>query len=213
MEEVVIALPEPRGELLDALIQACGRDARLIAPSPGPSFRSSPPEVSIGGLDGADAGRARQWRCAAGNALSSGPADIAVSGLGLVILSPVLLLVALSWSSWAQGAGAVHLVRVGLDGRPASRKGMIPGFRSMRVDAEAASGRCGPAKTIPAHHEAGHLHAWNSIDELPQLVNVLVGTSRPGGPRPRRRRPVFVDQFRQVVPLYMEAAHKKNGDD
>ena len=131
--------------------------------------------------------------------------DIAVSGLGLVILSPVLLLVALLVKLGSKGPVLYTQVRVGLDGRPFE---MIK-FRSMRVDAEAASGPVWASEDDPRRTRLGTFMRKTSIDELPQLVNVLVGDMSLVGPRPER--PVFVDQFRQVVPRYMERHKEKAG--
>jgi lipopolysaccharide/colanic/teichoic acid biosynthesis glycosyltransferase len=86
---------------------------------------------------------------------------------------------------------------MGLDGQ---RFRMLK-FRTMRVDAEAASG---PVWARPDDPRRTRLGAWLrrlSLDELPQLWNVLRGEMSLVGPRPER--PSFVEAFRRQVPRYM----------
>ena len=85
----------------------------------------------------------------------------------------------------------------GLDGRSFS---MLK-FRSMRVDAEAASGAVWCSKTDPRRTRLGTFLRKTSLDELPQLWNVLCGDMSLVGPRPER--PVFVEKFRSQIPHYM----------
>ena len=87
--------------------------------------------------------------------------------------------------------------RMGLDGR---RFRMLK-FRTMSLDAETATG---PRWATPDDPRRTHLGAWLrrfSLDELPQLVNVLRGDMSLVGPRPER--PAFVEEFRRRVPGYM----------
>jgi len=131
--------------------------------------------------------------------------DVVVSALLLVLLSPFLMLLALLIKLESKGPVFYTQVRVGLDGRPFE---MIK-FRSMRVDAEQDTGPVWATEDDPRRTRLGAFLRKTSLDELPQLINVLVGDMSLVGPRPER--PVFVDQFRQVVPRYMERHKEKAG--
>jgi exopolysaccharide biosynthesis polyprenyl glycosylphosphotransferase len=123
--------------------------------------------------------------------------DLVVAFAALVFLSPVMLLVALA--IWIEDRGPVFYrqMRMGLDGKPFA----ILKFRSMRVGAEAETGAVWAAKNDPRRTRVGSfIRAW-SLDELPQLWNVLVGDMSVIGPRPER--PEFVEQFRAEFPHYM----------
>ncbi len=123
--------------------------------------------------------------------------DLSVAITALLLLLPVMLLVALA--IWIEdGMPAFYRqIRMGLDGKPFE---MVK-FRSMRVGAERETGAVWAAKDDPRRTRVGRfIRAW-SLDELPQLWNVLVGDMSVIGPRPER--PEFVEQFRAEVPHYM----------
>ena len=123
--------------------------------------------------------------------------DLVVGGVALVVLSPVLL--ALAWAVKLTSPGPVLLrqERMGLDGRAFS---MLK-FRTMRTDAEAESGPVWAAPDDARRTRVGAVLRRFSLDELPQLFNVLRGDMSLVGPRPER--PVFVETFRHRIPGYM----------
>jgi Undecaprenyl-phosphate glucose phosphotransferase len=139
------------------------------------------------------------------NAVLKRAFDLALSALGLVVLSPVLLALALWVRLDSPGPVLYAQERVGMNGR---RFRMLK-FRTMRTDAEA-EGEPGWTKPgDPRRTRAGRVLRPLSLDELPQLWNVLVGEMSLVGPRPER--PVYVEQFRASVPRYMLRHHVKSG--
>jgi exopolysaccharide biosynthesis polyprenyl glycosylphosphotransferase len=143
----------------------------------------------------------RGWNLALKRAM-----DIVVSGIALVVLSPIMLLIAVLVKLTSRNGPVFYVQeRVGLDGRPFQ----LVKFRSMHVDAEAATG---PVWAQPGDDRrtalGSFIRRW-SIDELPQLVNVFLGEMSLVGPRPER--PHFVEQFSRAVPRYAERHNEKAG--
>ncbi len=123
--------------------------------------------------------------------------DLLVAAAALLVFSPVMLIVAIA--IWLEDRGPLlyRQIRMGLDGKPFE----IVKFRSMRVGAENETGAVWAEKDDPRRTKIGRvIRAW-SLDELPQLWNVLVGDMSVIGPRPER--PEFVEQFRSEFPHYM----------
>ena len=123
--------------------------------------------------------------------------DIVLSAAALLILSPVLLVIALAVRLSSKGPIFYSQERMGLDGRTFR----MFKFRSMRVDAESATGAVWAKPGDDRKTALGSLLRATSLDELPQFWNVLVGDMSLVGPRPER--PVFVQQFRHQIPHYM----------
>ncbi|MBM3187925.1 MAG: exopolysaccharide biosynthesis polyprenyl glycosylphosphotransferase [Chloroflexi bacterium] len=142
----------------------------------------------------------RGWRLTVKHAM-----DLVGSAVGLVLLSPFLLFIALLIKLDSKGPVFYTQLRVGLDGKPFP----IIKFRSMRPDAEQETGPVWATEDDPRKTRLGEFLRRTSLDELPQLINVLLGDMSLVGPRPER--PVFVDQFRQVIPRYMERHKEKAG--
>ena len=123
--------------------------------------------------------------------------DAIVAGLFLVLLSPLLLLIAGLVKLTSRGPVLYQQERMGLDGRTF----WMLKFRSMREDAEDESGPMWAKARDPRRTRLGRLLRASSLDELPQLWNVLKGEMSLVGPRPER--PVFIQEFRQRIPRYM----------
>jgi len=82
-------------------------------------------------------------------------------------------------------------------------------LRTMKVDAEAATGPVWAAENDPRRVPFGAFLRRFSLDELPQFMNVLRGEMSVVGPRPER--PYFVERFRRTVPGYMLRHKVKSG--
>ena len=131
--------------------------------------------------------------------------DLVGAVLLLVILSPLLLGLAAAVKLESPGPVFHRQDRVGRDRRTFS----IVKFRSMRADAEASSGPVWAAREDPRRTRLGSfLRRW-SLDELPQLWNVLRGEMSLVGPRPER--PVFVHRFEERVADYYDRHRVKSG--
>jgi lipopolysaccharide/colanic/teichoic acid biosynthesis glycosyltransferase len=105
--------------------------------------------------------------------------DIAGSAFGLILLSPLFVLIAVMIRMETPGPAFFRQIRVGLNGRPFR----IYKFRSMKA---AKAPRCAPL-TVRADKRVTRLGGFlrrTKLDELPQLINVLAGDMSLVGPRP-----------------------------
>jgi Undecaprenyl-phosphate glucose phosphotransferase len=122
--------------------------------------------------------------------------DLVIAAVCLVVVSPLFLLIAALVKLTSRGPIFYRQERVSFDG---SRFGILK-FRTMKIDAE----RAGPGWTRPGDvrvTQLGRFLRCTSLDELPQLFNVIRGDMSIVGPRPER--PVFIEEFRRRVPRYM----------
>jgi Undecaprenyl-phosphate glucose phosphotransferase len=121
--------------------------------------------------------------------------DVLFASAALALASPVMLLAALAVKLTSRGPIFYAQERMGMDGELFR----ILKFRTMRVDAEktgAQMAKKGDDRTTPL----GAFLRATSIDELPQLFNVLAGHMSLVGPRPER--PVFIEEFKKQIPKY-----------
>lgn len=123
--------------------------------------------------------------------------DIAVSVLMLILLSPLLLFTAVGVKLSSPGPVIYRQSRVGRN----KRLFQMYKFRSMKVNTSGSDMTTWGTKNDDRRTGFGAFIRKCSIDELPQLLNVLKGDMSLVGPRPER--PFFVDKFREEIPLYM----------
>lgn len=121
--------------------------------------------------------------------------DVLVASFGIVLLTPLCVLIGLLIKVDSPGAVFYRQMRVGLRGQPF----MIWKFRSMHQDAEKSGPRWAE-KQDPRVSRVGRVLRKLRLDELPQLYNVLKGEMSLVGPRPER--PVFVEELRKTIPYY-----------
>jgi len=131
--------------------------------------------------------------------------DIAVSGAVLFFLWPILMLVAIAVKLDSPGPILYSQVRTGLD----EQEFKVYKFRSMRVDAESATGPVLAGENDPRITRLGKFLRAARLDELPQLFNVLIGDMSIVGPRPER--PFFVKQYKAEIPEYLYRHNVKPG--
>jgi sugar transferase (PEP-CTERM system associated) len=125
--------------------------------------------------------------------------DIAAAVAGLVLAAPIMAAVAAAVKLTSPGGIFYHQERVGQHGRIFT----VHKFRSMRQDAEAATGAVWAAKAGDARvTRIGGFMRRTRLDELPQLWNILVGDMSLIGPRPER--PTFVAQLTKQIPFYSQ---------
>jgi putative colanic acid biosynthesis UDP-glucose lipid carrier transferase len=139
------------------------------------------------------------------NRVAKAVEDYVVALLVLLLLSPLMLAVALAVRLSSRGPVLYRQERVTWNGE---RFHMFK-FRTMPVDAEHQSGPVWSRRAEARATPVGRFLRRFSLDELPQLFNVLRGEMSIVGPRPER--PAFVEQFRRQIPGYMQKHLVKAG--
>ena len=203
IQQVIIALPDAKRAEIVELVTLCQRGQVDIKIYPD-IFAYMAGDMGVHDLDGIPLLTVRDialrgWKLSLKRGL-----DVLGSFLGLVFLSPLMLLTAFFIRLESKGPVFYSQIRMGLDGRPFP---MVK-FRSMRTDAEQS----GPGWTVendPRVTRIGRFMRRTNWDEIPQLINVLLGQMSLVGPRPER--PVYVQEFRHKIPRYMERHREKAG--
>jgi exopolysaccharide biosynthesis polyprenyl glycosylphosphotransferase len=124
--------------------------------------------------------------------------DVVGALVMLALFSPVMIVAALAVYLESGAPVLFRQERVGLNGRTFE----ILKFRSMPVDVERATGAMWAAAGDKRPTRVGAFLRRTSLDELPQILNVLKGEMSIVGPRPER--PVFVESFRREIARYDE---------
>ncbi len=131
--------------------------------------------------------------------------DIAASFVFLLLSAPFFLIICLLIRLTSKGPAFYRQERMGLDGK----KFVMLKFRTMVSDAESETGPVMCSPNDPRITKFGRFLRKFSLDEVPQLINVLMGEMSLVGPRPER--PIFVREFREKIPKYMLRHKVKSG--
>lgn len=123
--------------------------------------------------------------------------DIFGALVALTIFSIPMLIVAIAIKLTSKGPIIYSQVRIGLH----NKEFKMYKFRSMEVQSESAEKKAWTTLNDPRVTPIGKFIRKTSIDELPQLFNVLKGEMSLIGPRPER--PYFVEKFKEEIPRYM----------
>ena len=123
--------------------------------------------------------------------------DIFGSLIAIILFSPIMLLACVLIKLTSPGPLIYKQERVGLH----NRTFMMYKFRSMEVQSKETEKKAWTVKDDPRVTGVGKIMRKTSIDELPQLFNILKGDMSLIGPRPER--PFFVEKFREEIPRYM----------
>ena len=132
-----------------------------------------------------------------GNRIIKRTVDIVGSIVGIMITSPIMLLCAVAVKCSSPGPVIFKQERVGLH----NKTFYMYKFRSMRTQAPASEQKAWTVKDDPRVTAVGKVLRHTSLDELPQLFNILKGDMSLIGPRPER--PQFVEKFKEEIPRYM----------
>lgn len=123
--------------------------------------------------------------------------DIVGAIVAIIIFSPVMLVTAVLVKTTSKGPLIYKQERVGLH----NQTFQMYKFRSMEVQSAKSEKRAWTVRDDPRVTKVGRVIRKTSIDELPQLFNILKGDMSLVGPRPER--PQYVEKFREEIPRYM----------
>lgn len=132
-----------------------------------------------------------------GNKMIKRAVDIVGSLVGIVITSPIMLLAAILVKCSSPGPIIFKQERVGLH----NKTFYMYKFRSMEQQKQSEEKKAWTVKDDPRVTNVGKILRKTSLDELPQLFNILKGDMSLVGPRPER--PFFVEKFKEEIPRYM----------
>lgn len=203
IDEVIIAMPEKGHRETVRVISYCERGRVTIKVFPD-IFQFVTSQATIDDLGGLPLLSVRDFALRGYMLAFKRLIDVVGSALGLIFLSPLMLLTAVAIKLESPGPVFFVQPRMSLDGK----QFLMIKFRSMRTDAE----KDGPGWTTaddPRQTKIGSFLRRLEVDELPNLINVFLGEMSLVGPRPEQAH--YVDQFRRIVPRYMERHREKGG--
>ncbi len=204
IQELIVTLRPEAHDAVSGIVDLCDRHGVdcLVAPD----LQS----MIVGGhnydeIAGIPVIRVKGLRMRGLSAFVKRAADVVLSLLILLPALPLMAVIAAAIRLDSRGPVFYMQKRVGLDGRVF----WMFKFRSMRTNVEASSGPGWSSDKDSRVTRLGLILRKMSLDELPQIFNVLRGDMSLVGPRPER--PYFVEQFEKDVPRYMQRHRVKAG--
>lgn len=195
IDQVVVALPLEDNHLLPEIMQQL-RDSTVDVKIIPDVYQFISVGGSIEDFEGLPVISVQESPIEGFNLVAKRLLDVCLGSMAILLLSPVFLLIAIGIKLTSKGPIFYAQERVSIDGT----RFTIFKFRTMRNNAEEDGPRWSISGDSRVTWLGGILRAW-SLDELPQLFNVLRGDMSLVGPRPER--PCFIDEFRKHVPKYM----------
>ncbi|MBI1190471.1 MAG: undecaprenyl-phosphate glucose phosphotransferase [Tepidisphaera sp.] len=204
-DAVYIALPTGKAGLTRALLSRLDRFPVSVRLIPDVNPRYMPQSMVVSELDGMPILSVRESPMEGVSGILKRAIDIAGSLAGLVVFSPVLLLVSLLVRLSGPGPVIFRQRRVSLGGEEFE----ILKFRTMFHERDEQPPAAWTSRDDPRVTPVGRWLRRTSLDELPQLFNVLAGEMSLVGPRPER--PELIARFREDWRGYMLRQHVKAG--
>ena len=204
VDQIFIALPLQANDRLEQILENLGEETVDIKVVPD-LLHYMNIQSGVEELDGLPIVNLAESPLYGWNVVVKRTSDIILSIFALLITAPFMLLVALLIKAESRGAVFYRQERVGLDRRVFS---MLK-FRSMKEEAESSTGPVWAKENDERRTRIGEILRKTSLDELPQLFNVLKGEMSLVGPRPERS--VFIEDFKHSIPNYMLRLKMKAG--
>ena len=201
IDHVYIALPSAERWILEELVESLSERFIAVSIVPDIGYYLAPRHLTD--FDGLPVVSVWETRAQGFDAVIKRGLDVAVASAGLAACLPLFLVIAGAIKATSRGPVLYVQKRMGMDGKIFS----ILKFRTMRADAGETADWTQPGDKRCTRF--GRLLRRTSLDELPQLFNVLAGQMSLVGPRPER--PVLIEEFRKRFPHYMHRHQVKAG--
>ena len=197
LDEIAITLPLDKYQNLGKIVDDCERSGvhtKFI-----PDYNNIIPTIPyMEDLQGLPVINIRHVPLTEGyNAIAKRAVDIFGALVGLIIFSPIMLVVAIIIKLTSKGPVIFSQERVGLH----QKVFKMYKFRSMVMQTDDEEKKEWTTKHDPRVTGIGRIIRKTSIDEVPQFWNILKGDMSLVGPRPER--PYFVEKFKEEIPHYM----------
>ncbi|MEE2986611.1 MAG: undecaprenyl-phosphate glucose phosphotransferase [Nitrospinota bacterium] len=204
IDQLYVALPMNAPERLEQVLNSLGEETVDVKVVPD-LLRFMNIHSGVDELDGLPIVNLTESPLYGWNLVIKRTSDIILSLLAIIFTAPLMLVISILIKLESKGPVIFRQERLGLDNKIFA---MLK-FRSMNNRAENETGPVWAKKDDDRKTRLGTFLRSTSLDELPQLFNVLKGEMSLVGPRPER--PVFVEDFKKSVPKYMLRLKMKAG--